>query len=354
VSGGSRKVDSPRLEAAFRDALSALLEDDLDGAEAALSALVQQDASPVEVYLLLGQLYRRRGEIARAIRVHQNLLLRRDLDEAHRERALRGLARDFRKGGFLTRAISAYEELRDRRPRDPETLAALARLRADTRDFDGALDAHHRWARASGENGRPGEAALWLERSEAERAEGRGDAARRALAKSLKLARDQALAWLRLGELEAERGKPKKAVAAWQKALDADRRVAALVYPRLEAALAELGGPAGDVEGHQVVGGVGVEHRAHALRGLVDLAVVVVLLAALEHEVLEEVGHAVLVRALGARTGFEGDQDGQGPGAGDLHAVDRQAVREGGALDRGHELRLALAGILPGRENLGR
>jgi lipopolysaccharide biosynthesis regulator YciM len=221
--------------------LSALLEDDLDGAEAALAALVRDDSSQIEVYLLLGQLYRRRGEIARAIRVHQNLLLREDLGDAHRERALRGLARDFRKGGFLTRAIAAYEELRDRCPRDPETLAALARLRADARDFDGALDAQRRWARVSGEDGRPGEAALWLERSEAERAEGRVDTARRALAKSLKLARDQGPAWLRLGELEAERGKPKKAVAAWRKALEADRRVAAAVYPQLEAALSELG-----------------------------------------------------------------------------------------------------------------
>lgn len=240
-SGGSRKVDGPRLEAAYRDALAALLEENLDGAEAALAALVRDDSSQVEVYLILGQLYRRRGEIARAIRVHQNLLLRGDLDDDYRERALRGLARDFRKGGFLTRAIAAYEELRDRRPRDPETLAALARLRADGRDFDSALDAHRRWARASGEDGKPGEAALWLERSEAERAEGRGDAARRALAKSLKLVGDQALAWLRLGELEAERGKPKKAVAAWQKALDADRRVASAVYPQLEAAQTELG-----------------------------------------------------------------------------------------------------------------
>lgn len=240
-SGASRKVDSARLEAAYRDALSALLEDDSDGAEAALSDVVRDDSSQVEVYLALGQLYRRRGEIARAIRVHQNLLLRGDLDDADRERALRGLARDFRKGGFLTRAIAAYEELRDRRPRDPETLAALARLRADARDFDSALDAHRRWARASGEDGKPGEAALWLERSEAERAEGRGDAARRALGKSLKLARDQAMAWLRLGELESERGKPKRAVAAWQKALDADRRVGSVVYPQLEAVLGELG-----------------------------------------------------------------------------------------------------------------
>jgi tetratricopeptide (TPR) repeat protein len=49
------------------------------------------------------------------------------------------------------------------------------------------------------------------------------------------------VAWLRLGELEAERGKPKRAVAAWQKALDADRRVGSVVYPQLEAVLGELG-----------------------------------------------------------------------------------------------------------------
>jgi lipopolysaccharide biosynthesis regulator YciM len=240
-SGRSRTVDTARLEAAFREALSALLDEEPDRAEAALAAVVQDDSSQVEVYLALGQLYRRRGEIGRAIRVHQNLLLRSDLDDEHRERALRGLARDFRKGGFLTRAIAAWEELRDRSPRDAETLAALARLRADTRDFDGALDAHRRWARASGENGKPGEAALWLERAEAHAAEGRADEARRALAKSLKLAPGQARAWLRLGELEAERGKPKKALAAWKKALAADRRLGEVVYPRLEATLTEMG-----------------------------------------------------------------------------------------------------------------
>jgi lipopolysaccharide biosynthesis regulator YciM len=44
-----------------------------------------------------------------------------------------------------------------------------------------------------------------------------------------------------LGELEAERGKPKKALAAWKKALAVDRRVAAQVYPKLESAWAALG-----------------------------------------------------------------------------------------------------------------
>jgi len=95
-------------------------------------------------------------------------------------------------------------------------------------------------------------------------------------------------------------------------------------------------GPARDVEGHEVVRRVGVEHRAHALGGLVDLAVVVVLLAALEHEVLEEVGHAVLLGALGARAGVEGHEHGRRPRAVDLDAVDRQPRGQRRGFDARH------------------
>lgn len=240
-TGRSTKVDVARVEEAFRVALGALLEDDADRAEQALAAVVQEDSTQIEVYLALGQLYRRRGEVGRAIRIHQNLLLRNDLAPGHRERALRGLARDFRKGGFLQRAISAFEELRDRRPRDPEALAALARLRADVRDFDAAFAAHHRLVRATRQDGSAQEARLWFEQSEALASEGKSDAARRALGKCLRCDPGMGGAWFRLGELEAERGKHKKALAAWKKALAADRRAAARIYPRLESAWAALG-----------------------------------------------------------------------------------------------------------------
>jgi hypothetical protein len=92
----------------------------------------------------------------------------------------------------------------------------------------------------------------------------------------------------------------------------------------------------GDVEGDEVVRGVGVQRAAHALGGLVDLAVVVVDLAALEHEVLQEVRHAVLLGALRARARVEGDEDRGGPRALDGDAVHRQAVRGGGGGDLGH------------------
>src|ERR1700733_7024472 len=66
----------------------------------------------------------------------------------------------------------------------------------------------------------------------------------------------------------------------------------------------------GDVEGDEVVARVSVEDRADPLGRLVDVTVGGVLLTALEHEMLEEVGHPVLVLALGARAGVERDEDG--------------------------------------------
>ena len=68
-------------------------------------------STAVEAHLALGRLYRMRGEVGRAIRVHQNLLLRSDLAREHMQTALEDLAEDFRQGGFLQRAIASYEEV---------------------------------------------------------------------------------------------------------------------------------------------------------------------------------------------------------------------------------------------------
>ena len=82
----------------------------------------------------------------------------------------------------------------------------------------------------------------------------------------------------------------------------------------------------GDVEGDQVVAGVGVQHAPETLGGLVDVLVGRVLLAALEDEVLEEVRHPVLLDALAARPGVEGHQDRQCARAREPQAVHRQPV----------------------------
>ena len=91
-----------------------------------------------------------------------------------------------------------------------------------------------------------------------------------------------------------------------------------------------------DVEGDEVVRRVGVQRAAEPLGRLVDVAVVRVLLAALEDEVLEEVRHPVLLGALRAGAGVERDEDRDGARAVEADAVQRQAVGQRGGGDRGH------------------
>jgi hypothetical protein len=100
-------------------------------------------------------------------------------------------------------------------------------------------------------------------------------------------------------------------------------------------------GPGRDVEGDEVVARVGVELRAHAFGRLVDVAVGRVLLAALEHQVLEEVGHPVLLGPFRACAGVERDQYGHGSRPLQRHAVEGQSVGEGGRAYARHEMRVA-------------
>jgi hypothetical protein len=104
-----------------------------------------------------------------------------------------------------------------------------------------------------------------------------------------------------------------------------------------------------DVEGHEVVARVGVELRAQPFRRLVDVAVMGVLLAALEHQVLEEVGHAVLLGTLGACSGIERDEHRGGASALQPDPVQGQAVGQ----DRGRDLRHDTEGSTPVRKSLG-
>ena len=229
------------MDGAVREALWRVLEGDLDGAEELLSRAVRRDSTQSEVYLALARLYRRRGETGRAIRVHQNLLLRKDVPDPVRDEALLGLAGDFQQGGFLQRAIAAYEEVIARRPREVTALRALARLYADVRQYPRALEMARRHARAEGRDGRREEARLWLECAAAAQAEGRTQDTSKALRRALRRDPKLAPAWDALGALEVERGRTRKALAAWRKVPDLDRAYAARVYPKLEATYAALG-----------------------------------------------------------------------------------------------------------------
>lgn len=235
---------APRdADEAVREALLAVLDEDSERAEQMLQRAVAIDSDPVEAYLVLGRFYRSRGEIGRAIRIHQNLLLRRDLDPDRRVSALVELAADFQKGGFLRRAIASYEEVLAHRPRHVGALRELVGLLASVREHARAIALCQRLARIEGRDVSSEEAHLLVESAAAALAEGRPTDARRALKRALRRDASCAAAWIALGALEAERGKAKAAVDAWSRVPRIDRAYGPEVYERLEASWSALGKP---------------------------------------------------------------------------------------------------------------
>jgi lipopolysaccharide biosynthesis regulator YciM len=230
-------------QAAFRAALLCVLDHEYDGAEACLTGIVSRDSREVDAYLALGRVFRLRGEYGRALRVHQNLLLRSDLADGQRVLALRGVAEDYRAGGFLERAAESYEQLVAERPRDAAALRALVRVHRDAGRPERALELAERLHRVTdaGEEGKRAEAALEVEIAERARKQGRADDARRSVKRALRRDRRSAAAHALLGEIEVERGRSKRALAAWQRALELDRRAAHELYGKLRSGFAALG-----------------------------------------------------------------------------------------------------------------
>jgi lipopolysaccharide biosynthesis regulator YciM len=222
-------------------ALLASLSGDADAAEAELSTLGRERPADVDVFRALALVWSRRGEFLRSIHLHQALLLRRDLPEGVRVCVLADLADDFRRAGFLKRALAAYEEVLIHEPRHARALAGLAALLRTLRDHERALEVVRRLGRVEGRDTREQEADLHLAIAEAAHAEGRADAARRSVKRALRLRPEYGPAFVLLGTLEAERGKDARALAAWCRAAELDPRCGSLVYPRLEAAFAAAG-----------------------------------------------------------------------------------------------------------------
>ncbi|MFV0678864.1 lipopolysaccharide assembly protein LapB [Ottowia sp.] len=105
------RIENNRAPKAYFKGLSYLLNEQQDQAIDAFIEAVQRDPDTSELHFALGNLFRRRGEYERAVRVHEHLLARADLSKSDRERAQFALAQDFLKAGLIDRAEEALRKL---------------------------------------------------------------------------------------------------------------------------------------------------------------------------------------------------------------------------------------------------
>ena len=124
---------------AYFKGLNHLLNEQQDQAIDAFIEAVQRDPDTSELHFALGNLFRRRGEYERAVRVHQHLLSRGDISESDRQRAQYDLAMDYVKAGILDRAETALLDLQGT-PLAEQALLALLSIYERGRDWRQAAE----------------------------------------------------------------------------------------------------------------------------------------------------------------------------------------------------------------------
>lgn len=109
--------------------------------------LMDANADTIETHFALGSLYRRRGEVERAIRIHQNLLARAALAPEHREQALLALAQDYLRAGLLDRAEGLFQQVSEAPRLRASALDALRLVYERQHDWQQALGVYRQLAR---------------------------------------------------------------------------------------------------------------------------------------------------------------------------------------------------------------
>ncbi|HYF97608.1 MAG TPA: lipopolysaccharide assembly protein LapB [Coxiellaceae bacterium] len=120
--------------------LNYVLNEQPDKAVDVFIKLLEVDSDTVETHLALGSLFRRKGEVDRAIRIHQNLIARSQLDPTHRLHALYALAQDYLKAGMLDRAERLFLELSTAKLYRVESLHCLMKIYQQEREWSKAIE----------------------------------------------------------------------------------------------------------------------------------------------------------------------------------------------------------------------
>ena len=131
--------------------LNHLLNEEPDKAIDAFVEMLEVDSDTVETHLALGNLFRRRGEVERAIRIHQNLIARPALTREQRAQALLELGQDYMRAGLFDRAENLFRELKETKLHVRPALSNLLVIYEKERDWDSCLEVADQLEAISGE-----------------------------------------------------------------------------------------------------------------------------------------------------------------------------------------------------------
>jgi lipopolysaccharide assembly protein B len=233
-------TESRSLPLSYFKGLNFLLNEQPDKAIEAFIEVVKVDPQTVELHFALGSLFRRRGEVERAIRMHENLLERADLVPEQKMTALYELAQDYLKAGLLDRAEELFAKLQGTLY-EQQGLKFLLEIFEQEKDWAKAIETSRKMDSVSGQSNAKDIANFYCELAAIEITHSRWEQARDYLSEALNVNRRCARANILLGDTEIGKGRPQAAIEYW-KGLEAQNPAyIALVADKLLAAHRSLG-----------------------------------------------------------------------------------------------------------------
>jgi lipopolysaccharide biosynthesis regulator YciM len=225
--------------------LNFLVADQIDPAIQELTKAAQAAGDALEIHLILGNLYREKGQVGRAIQEHQALLQRPNLRKLEHANVLLCLGLDYKRGGFVDRALEAFTEVLRLDPGNEYALTNLEKLYEEQQQWSDAYATRQKLAggAAEGDAARHHRILAFLEGALGRDARKRGDSgdALRRFEAAIQLDGSNAPAHLSLGDVRLEQGDSGGAIAAWERLITEVPDRAYLAFPRLEAAYASAG-----------------------------------------------------------------------------------------------------------------
>jgi lipopolysaccharide assembly protein B len=227
--------------------LNFLVSNQIDLAIEELSRAARVDADALEIHMILGNVYRERGQVSRAIQVHQTLLQRPKLTRLEHSFVLLCLGLDYKRGGFVDRALEAFKEVLRLSPDNQYALLYLEKLYEEQHQWDEAYRIRRQLVDLSGPDTHARNQAIlgFLENALGVDAlkEQRPEEAARHFEAAIALEPSTTPAYLNLGDVRLLAGDAASAISAWHQLMEVAPDRAHLALERLEKFYGEQGVP---------------------------------------------------------------------------------------------------------------
>ena len=205
--------------------LNYVLNEQPDKAIEIFIKMLEVDTETIETHLALGNLFRRRGEVDRAIRIHQNLIARPSLSPEYRDTALMELAMDYMRSGLLDRAEALFQELVASTAHAQQAFTELLDIYQQEKDWDNAINTARKLEIVSGRKLSKIIAQFYCEKAEEILNTGGREGVMDNLHKALIIDPDCARASLLEGQLLQKDGKFKQAIKLYKRIEDQDPEI---------------------------------------------------------------------------------------------------------------------------------